>query len=155
MNFRGTLTEQDYVAAQFLHLRPRPVLAFVGVLLIAAYGLVLFLSPSPWTFGIAAYLVVSFLVYMPWKAKRNFRQYAALSEPVFVEVRSDGIHFKRQNGEGLLPWAHVRKWRHNQRLLLLYPANNIFHLIPVHFFSSQSVYAEFIEEVRKHAGSAT
>lgn len=155
MKFGGTLSEKDYVAAQFLHLRPRPVFAFIGVFLLAAYALVLFVFPSLLTFGVAVYLVGSFLLYVPWRARRNFRQYAALSESVSVEVHPDGLRFTRKNGEGLLPWSEIRKWRRNQRLLLLYPASNIFHLLPSHFFASSEAYIEFINETEKRVGPAT
>jgi len=105
--------------------------------------------------AVAAYLVLWLFVFIPWRAKRSYKQYKALSEPVSVEVRDDGLFFKRENGEGLLPWSHIVKWRQNKKLLLLYPTNNVFHLIPHHFFSTPEAFSAFKEVIRGHVGNAT
>src|SRR5689334_14765036 len=107
----GIITERDYVAAQFLHIRPRRALAIVGVLLVAAFIWTLVVAPSPLMFGIIAYLVVWFGLYIPWRAKRNYRQYKQISERISIEIREDGLFFSAKNGTNLVPWSHIFKWR--------------------------------------------
>jgi hypothetical protein len=87
-------------------------------------------------------LAIYFFLLMPLKAKKNFRRYKALSEPVKVTIQDNGIHFKRENGEILVPWAYVEKWRYNKALILLYPTGNIFYMLPRHLFSPTESFQE-------------
>jgi|SRR5581483_7444964 len=153
MHFGGTLRESDYVAAQFLHARPRPVFAAVGLLLLLAFVWALAASASAAMFGVLVWLVAFFVLYLPWRAKRNFRQYKALSERVSAEVREDGLFFKRETGEGLVPWSHVNKWRVGKALVLLYPSSNVFYLIPSHFFPDPEAFALFVATLRGRLGN--
>jgi hypothetical protein len=152
----GIIAEADYVRSQYLYIRPSPGLgwAVIGVV-IAALIIGAIVASLPWIIaGVAAYLALWLLVFIPWHAKKNYRQYKALSEPVSIEVRDDGLFFKRDNGEGLVPWSHIVKWRQNKTLVLLYPASNIFHLIPSHFFPTHEAYEEFVTVVKGRCGNA-
>lgn len=154
MRIEGIIKESDYLRSQYLHLRPRPIFAIIGLLLLLLFLWALIRSQS-WGIGAAlVYLALWFLVLIPWQAKKNYRQYKALSEPVSVEVQQDGLFFKRENGEGLVPWSHIIKWRQSNTLLLLYPASNVFHLIPSHFFPTNESFSEFKEIIRKNIGNA-
>jgi len=155
MAIQGTLCESDYLAAQRLHLKPRPMLAVVGVaLVIAALGAA-YVGRSWWLILALAYLAGVFFIYMPFKQRRTFKQYKALSEPVTVEIRDDGLFFKRANGEGLVPWSYITKWRTNGKLLLLYPASNVFHLVPASFFPNQGSFIEFVKLIEAKVGKAS
>ncbi len=132
----GTILEGDYVRAQYLHIKPRPLFAVLGLLILIMVVVVFLFMPNWILAGALAYLILWAGFLIPWFAKKNYRQYKAISEPMTLEVREDGIFFKRKNGEGLLPWMDIVKWRQNKSLFLLYPANNLFHLVPKHFFSN-------------------
>lgn len=154
MRIEGIVREADYIRSQYLHLRPRPVLAALGILIL---GLLIWalLSVPGWILPAAvAYLSLVFLVILPYRGRRNYRQYKALSEPTTIELRDEGIFFKRTNGEGLLPWSQIIKWRESKTLVLLYPANNMFHLVPRHFFATPDAFATFKEALRSRVGSA-
>lgn len=155
MHIKGTILEQDYVSAQFLHLRPRRSVAILGLLLLLLMLWTFVIAPSALVIGVFVYFVVFLFLYIPWRAKRNYHQYKALSETVSIDIMDEGLFFKRQNGEGLLPWAQILRWRSNRKLLLLYPASNIFHLVPSHFFSGPAEFAEFVATVRARLGKAT
>jgi hypothetical protein len=72
-----------------------------------------------------------------------------------MEVREDGLYFKRQNGEGLVPWSHILKWRHNKKIILVYPVANVFYMIPSHFFSTSEGYAALVKNIEARIGNAT
>ncbi|WP_140637245.1 YcxB family protein [Methylibium rhizosphaerae] len=152
---QGTISERDYVASQFLHLRPRPALAVVGLVLVALFAVGLVVARSVAMWGVAAYLVGLFAVYIPWNAKRTYRQYKAIQEPVIIETSEEGLRFRRPNAQEVLPWSHVRKWRHSKHLVVLYPTANIFHLVPSHFFATQQLFGEFVAALKERIGDAT
>jgi hypothetical protein len=155
MAIQGALTESDYVAAQFLHMRPRLVFAVYGGLLLALTLWAAAEAGSAVLIGCLAILAAYFALLIPFLAKRNFRSYKALAESVTVEARVDGLFFRRLNGEGLLPWADIRKWRQNKRLVLVYPANNIFHMIPRRFFENDESFKQFTALLETRVGKST
>jgi hypothetical protein len=151
---QGSLKEADYLAAQWLHIRPRPVFAIVGIMLLGGALAALYASRS-WSFaGVLVILCLSFL-YMPFQSRRLFRQYRALSERMTIAVRDDGLYVTTETGEGLVPWSYVIKWRYNDRLLLLYPANTVFYLLPSHLFPSSEAFHDFVALVKSKLGKAT
>lgn len=153
MVVEGTISEADYVAAQYLHMRPRPVFAIVGLLLLALFVWVIVESRSLVVIFAIVYPMVLFAIIIPWRAKRNFRQHKALSEPISIEIRENGLHRKSQYGESLTPWPHIHHWRQGRRLLLLYPASNMFYIIPGHFFPSPDEYEAFVDSIKAQLGN--
>jgi hypothetical protein len=152
---QGALTLADYLAAQRLHLKPRPIFAVVGGILLLAALAAMSLAPS-WELGLAlAVLAGMFFAYMPLKARRTFKQFKALSEPMVIELREGGLFFKSANAEGLVPWSHLIKWRRSRTLVLLYPASGFFYMLPSRFFPSQSAFAHFMNAVEINLGKAT
>jgi hypothetical protein len=152
---QGALTLADYLAAQRLHLKPRPAFAVIGVVLVLLLLAALILSPS-WELGLAlTVLAAMFFVYTPLKARRTFRQFKALSEPMVVERREGGLLFKSANGEGMVPWSHILKWRRSPTLILFYPASGFFYVLPSRFFSDQAAFSRFVNAVEAKLGRAT
>ncbi len=154
MTVTGQLKEVDYVAAQFLHLRPKRVFAVIGLFLLCLVVWAMVFAQSYWFLLVLIYLAVFFAFIIPFKAKRNFRQYKVLSEPLTMEVREDGLFFKRTNGEGLVPWSHIVKWKNNKKLAILYPARNLFYMVPNHFFASPVEFQEFVDTLKERLGKA-
>lgn len=152
MAIGGQLTEADAVAAQYLNLRPRLAFTVAGSLLLALCAWAFWHGRSLVLLACVAFLGLHFGFWMPFQARRRFRQHQALSEPMSIGVREDGLFFRRQNGEGLVPWSHIVKWRHNPRLVLLYPASNVFHLVPRHFFPEAQAYADFLATLHARIG---
>lgn len=151
----GTLQQRDYVRAQFLHMRPRRSFAVVGALLLLLFCVaVVFGGGALPLLAMLAILVVQFFVYVPWRARRAFGQYKALSEPFSMMVREDGLYFEREHGSGLLPWSQIRKWKSNRDLILLYPADHIFHMLPRHFFATGSDFFKFQSTLEARIGKS-
>ncbi len=155
MAIHGTVSESDYLAAQRLHMKSKYVVRGVAIVLLAAALVAALTGESWWLIGALCYFVGIFFVYLPIKHRRTYRQYKALSEPVTVEIREDGLFFKRAHGEALVPWGHIAKWRSNGKLLLLYPAGTLFYLVPARFFPNQESFAELVKLVEVKVGKAT
>lgn len=151
----GTLNVADCVDAKWLHFS-RPMLLVIFLLYIAAVDLLLWMIQVPfWVLAaLPPILFATVGIAVPWHAKRSFRVYEAMSEPFSVDVRPEGLFFKRTDGESLLPWGHVLKWRRNRKVLTLYPTTNIFHVIPARLFADAQAYEAFAELLEKRVGGA-
>lgn len=149
------MTEQDCVSAQYLHMRPRRILAVLGAVILVGIVVAFVVHPSFIGAGFIAYFVILFFVLIPWGGRRSFRRNKAAFDYVSIEVREDGLSFKGKTNEFLMPWSHIRKWRYNNRVLLVYPVDKVFFPIPRHFFSTSEVYVAFLENLKARTGNAT
>ena len=131
------ITEADYVRAMQLHARMgRWQLAALAVLLLAlAAGAVL--GPAPLRPAFVGGLAGAAIVVaggrwgvLPWLARRHYRRYRMIHEPFTVQLRDDGVRFASPQGDGLLLWTHILKWRSGPHDLLLYPMPRLFHIVP-------------------------
>ena len=152
MLIEGVVSERDYVAAQFLHLRPRRIFSIIGVVLVTLFLAVTIAMPSIYSFGVLSYLLGYFFIFIPWWAKKTYRQYKAASEPFSIELREKGLYFVRENAQGLIPWNEILKWKCNKKLLLLYPASSLFCVLPLSIFKSQDDTVAFQDELKKRVG---
>jgi len=159
----GQISERDFIHATFLHIRPRPSFALLGIVLAglavwATYTALL--SGGSVTLAVLlvasqAYLLAFFLVYLPWRARRTYRQYKAVALPFAAELLADGVHFENELGASTVPWSHVRRWREGKSMFLLYPTEVLFYIVPKSAFSSPALVAEFRTSLERHLGSAT
>lgn len=144
MKFSGTVSESDFLKSQYLHLMPNLIFSILGVLICLAAFMVLVFAFSWILLACVAYFVLYFGIFIPWRAKKLYREYTAIQEPVTVNVSDEGLEFISERGQGVLPWIDIRKTKSNKTLILIYPNSSIFHVIPSHFFTSPEEYKEFI-----------
>lgn len=153
MTVHGQISEKDFISSQFLYMRPRPIFSASVIIVLS---LIVWAIWPKGTFVFLGCLVALILwfVYIPFQSKRTYRQYKAMSEPVEMQVRDDGLFFRRENGEGLVPWSHIIKWRYNRKLILLYPTSNLFYMVPLSFFNSLGDYQAFQQVLKERIGNA-
>ena len=152
MEFRGTFTASDLVAAQWLHVRPRPAYALVGI---AILGTAIFATwhsfskPNP---GSNAWLLLGSVVLIgasalwTWhRTTRTFRQRKDLQRAIRFETTDSGLITENETGRGTTPWSDFLRWKENERLFLLYLSDDMFHIVPKSFFGAKDDVPEFRE----------
>lgn len=160
IEIEGKITEKEHAAAQWLHIKPRPVFAFVGIVLIIVALSVLWLSffgPYYQPNGFVRWAVLALLIYMflywviiqPLKWKRIYRQQKSLNRPFSLEVTEQGISAKSENMEGNTPWAGYQRWREGNGVFLLYWSDVLFQIIPFRFFQNGEQMKEFKNILRQ------
>jgi len=152
------LTEKEHAAAQWLHQKPRPAFAFLGVLLLIVAIGVLWLSffgslakddgATRWAVLIfVVYIMLHWSMILPMKWRRIYRQQKSLQRPYSLEITDQGIAGKSENGEGVVPWGDYVRWKEGNGIFLLYLSDPLFQVIPFRYFHFQT--DEQIEEFRK------
>lgn len=158
-----TLVEDDYVAANRLHLLSQYRGAGpVGVLciLIISYILVLaapfaglqlpemvhLLIPALllWLLGARS---LNYLWLVPRATRRLFRQQKTLHRPMTYSWSQAGLKVTNESGEWLFAWADYLKLAENGTIMLLYEGPRLFQMLPKRFFT-----AEQLADLRHHAG---
>ncbi|AXQ27648.1 YcxB family protein [Solimonas sp. K1W22B-7] len=150
---QGRIGEGDYVAAQFLHLRPGPLpLAALG-LLVAGCVVGLALTRSPVLLSTCAALASYVVLVMPWRARRRYRANPAIARPVRIAIDAEGLRFDRGGREQALRWDQIGRWRGSRQLVLLYPVESGFYLVPAAFFARAEDFDAFTALLRDRVGS--
>jgi hypothetical protein len=150
VELRGTPTATDLVAAQWLHIKPRPAYAIVGIALLvcATWGIwysfsVPSLRGNGWLLVGSVGLIAVLAVWTRYKAIRTYGQIRALQRAIRLEPTEAGLLSESETGRGTTPWSDFLKWTEGNGLFLLYISDDMFHIVPKRFFSSKEDIAEF------------
>lgn len=157
---QGTFTERDLRDAGWTNLRPRRSLAVVGIILVALFCWVLWYAffgsrPfEPWwmrwlMLAIAAYFVVLFAIWIPYKVRRTYRQRKDLQRPCTYLPSDSGLGAETEGAQGVKPWADYLKWKEGRSSFLLYMSDHMFQIVPKHFFSSAEELDAFRNLVKR------
>ena len=150
----GVISESDYTSAQYLHMRPRRPFVVLGAIIVLLLVVASVLSRSWLLFSVSVGLIGWYYLYIPWCSKRSYRQYKAISRPFEIELTEDGYKTTGENGEGTIPWGDFIKFRQSDDVFLLYPSDNMFYVVPQHFFDSRETFEGFVVEVKRRTAHA-
>lgn len=150
MKIQAKLTAEDYVQAQFLHLRPRPVFKWLGALLVLLALLAVGASTwacmqgrGPWhrpviLVATLSYLFIWFRLWLPRKTRKIFAQQKLLHEPMEIEITPAGFSTTATYGTSHLEWRALHKYKAGKELMLVYQSDVIFHMFPRRWFASDA-----------------
>ena len=166
MNLQIQLTPEDYIQANYLNMRPRPVFKWAGYVILLLAVLVLGISsfqvlshggnvlvPAVLA-GSLAYLAFLFGFVYPARIRKLFRQQKTLQSPYRMEVTHEWMLTQHETGESKLTWDYFRKWREGGNIFTVYQSDVLMHLFPKRCFASLQELAQFRELLREKLGPA-
>ena len=137
MKTEYTITENDYVRAMKLHSRftsKMTALFLVAATLLGAaaiYGSSLFRGAAlGGLIGAVVVVVLGQYVLNPLLAKRHYKKYKAIQDPVQIALNDEGIEFSTADSNGMIRWKKFLKWRQNDDYLLVYLMPRMYYIIP-------------------------
>lgn len=151
MNCSYKLTETEVVSAMQLHGRGSNKtllmlsIAAIALVLLGAltdFGAIGFAGAISGLFG---YFAVLYLI-IPFNAKRQYKQHAALRSEMTLSVSQQGISFKNKSGESTLQWDEIDKWKRGKGVILLYISSNMFHMVPSRALSNEDEFSILLTE---------
>ena len=161
-----TMTEEDYISASFLHLRPRPAFKWAGLVLVV---LALVAVAAPFCTGaprhiqflvsaslasLIVYFAVAFFVWMPFRCRKTFRQQKTMQLPYTLDFTNECVITKAEYGEAKLTWDFFRKWKEGKTLFTLYQSDPIMQVVPKRVFASPGEMSAFRELLVRKIGPA-
>ncbi len=156
------ISEKDYVGAMKLYSKITPKIAAIsGVVVIALLIASIFGCGAIQAGAIGGLIggaVVALLgryLVNPILARRHYRKYKAIQEPITISLKEEGVHFSSPDGEVLLKWEQVLKWRQNDEYLLIYPMPRMFHIIPKSIAGSGFELSPIISSLQDRIGNET
>jgi hypothetical protein len=144
MRVEFRITEDDYANAVQFHqwrsaLRWRSTMIsatglIVLILLILAVwweeAATLLIFLVVWLALLVVFLVTYMYTGVPYIARRTYRRYKAIQEPMTIELADEVLRLSSLVGEANLPWRMIVQWRQNNRFVLVYTMPRLFYLVP-------------------------
>jgi YcxB-like protein len=146
---RGSFTFEDFTRAQWLNMRPRTFLRWLGWIFLVVYSGVLLTSgiqflrtgnglrPLLFFLFIVTYLLYLRFIGLPRAWRRMFEQQKSWSLPLDAEFSAEGVHWKSEIGDARMPWSYFRKWKSGEHTFLLYQSDVFMNVVPKRFLSEE------------------
>lgn len=159
------LSEPDFVAARSLSMRPRPWLRTVGIVMAVLYGMILCLAliqslrtGEAWhvtliLWALALVLAWHFLVGVKRYSRKLFRQRKGVLDS-HCRLTEDALEMTNDQGHGSLRYDRLTKWRENEDLILVYPSDDLFFILPKRCFDPRGL-VHLRQRLTEHLGKAT
>jgi hypothetical protein len=162
MKVQYRITEDDYAnAARFAawrHFFTRPsataLVAFGAALLCIG----LWMRPAValiFAIAVAVFVIlyaVGLFVLTPRRARRHYRQYKAIREPIAAELTETGVRFSNGDGEAILPWSKVFQWRQNAQFILIYGMPVLYYIVPKSIAREGFDIPLLVQRLAEHVG---
>jgi YcxB-like protein len=142
MKVQYRITEDDYASLARFHAwrqfiaRPSTMTLAAGGIVVVLLGIGLWTHPEIVPFlavvvaGGAIGGAFGLFIHTPFRARRHYRQYKGIQEPITAELTDAGINFSVPDGEANLPWSKVLQWRQNDQFVLIYPMPVLYYIVP-------------------------
>ncbi len=161
MEAEFTISEDDYAHAVRLG---SPLARWrIAVLVLMGLGLMggAVVAPPPWREAsllgllvLLAVVAVSRLILVNTMARRSYRRYKAMQQPVRAEFTEEGLAMRSGDGQGLLRWQNMLQWRQDDELILIYLAPRLFHIVPKSIASQGFDLARLLRALEEKVGTA-
>jgi hypothetical protein len=159
MELRGTLSARDVLAAQWLHIKPRPTYTVIGVLLLIAATWALWFSFSVrdlrengWLLVGSLVVIVAFGLWLPYRTVRTYGQRKGMQRQLRMVPTEAGLVGENETGQATVPWTDFLKWKEGNGAFLLYISDDMFHIVPKRFFQSATDIASFRDMLTARVG---
>jgi len=153
-----TLSESDVLAGNRLAMRRsvrKGLPRFALILIMIALGITLFAyamnsQPLPIVAilfakvfaiysAVGGVIMLILLFVMPkQRAKKNMAQMPALGREQMVAWDNTTIAFTSHYGNVQVPFADLHQWAADDGIVIIYPADHLFHMIPERLFNAPS-----------------
>ncbi len=164
MKINIQLTEEDYIQATYLHIRPRPLFKWASYILVAFLLFTLVASifvavahpeqiyPPILMGGLFVYFWFIFGVWTPRRCRKTFRQQKALQLPYSFEFNDENFIARAEYGETKLTWDYLRKWKEGKTIFTVYQSDRIMQMIPKRCFTSPEEMTQLRELLTRKIG---
>ncbi len=158
VTFKLQTTLKEFIAAHYLHLRPRRAFGIPGSILLVLFLAVLlkewcrpggFDAADGFATFFAVWMLLYFVAFLPYRARKTFMQNKFRLHESEGQIDESGLHFRSDLGESHLPWDHFIKWKESKRLLILYPVDTQFLILAKRCLGSAEAVAEALSIIGK------
>lgn len=164
MRFTCKLEPSDCRRAAWVDIKPRPVFAVVGIVM-------MIIALAVFTLGLhrlaktgeglvfviclgasLAYMGLYVFAWQPRRFSRLYKQQKLLQGEFTFEITDEHLVSRDSHGETKLPWSVFHKWKSADDIVILYQSDTLFHAFPSRWFPSVEDFQHFKGILRSHLG---
>ena len=156
------ISEEDYVRAMKLSSKISPrikaiyAVAVLALVFVAAFGSTAVIGGvAGGLIGGGAVAVLARLLVNNFLARRHYKKYKAIHEPINIRLQEEGIELSTSDGRVLVRWEKIVKWRQNEAYFLVYPMPRLYHIIPKSISDSGFDLSALVTALRDKVGKET
>ena len=161
------IRDSQYIDASKLYAKFTSKRALVYLLLLVVPILLYIFRSVHWVVEVSIYGVVGGLggaliseviarfLISPFQVKKQYRAYKAAHQSATVALKEEGLYFTSRDGNGLLRWEHIFKWRENDEFILVYQNQRLYNIIPKIIESKEFQIDDLKRKLREHVGKDT
>ena len=144
-----TIEEDEFCNAQWLHLKPRPLVGALYLFGAALYTVIVAIRLYQWLSGslppasalftpiLAALLIAYFTIYLPGKFKKAYREHETVREPFEMVITEEAFRASSEPEEEAVPWENFFRFKEGKKVFLVYQEGNLFNIIPKRLLSEK------------------
>lgn len=113
-----------------------------------------FTKPAAFIYDIVPYILMLMIVYavirkvnIPRIVRKTIRLQKSLSDPVHFRWTNDSLSISSKNGNSTVPLSDFACWLANEKVVLLFHSQSLFHFIPRRAFPDNAVWKSFLQTV--------
>lgn len=158
------LKPEDYIKAQYLHMRPSPWLKYLGIALLSLCLVIVVASAfssiafeqvastfAPLLFLGLLYAFILFVI-LPWNVRRVFAQQKTLQGEYETIISPEMIETTSEHGTTRMRLSDFYKYKVSKDIILLYQSQALFHMFPRRFFTSEEDFNTFLSYLEANLG---
>ena len=147
----GTISQADYLNAQKLHRARSAEWYYLTSLVAFALGLLIYflfnrniglIVACAGIGGVVGELLMS-TVYLPRQVRRLHNQQKDLASPFTYQWDSMFLEAQGISGQSKRAWKNYAKYKEDEKIFLLYHADNLFEMFPKRWFRDEAQVSEF------------
>ena len=92
--------------------------------------------------GALGYFGLSYLVVLPYRTRKIFRQQKTLQRPYDIRLSEEVLESVSEDGRVKMPWKNFHKYKMSKEMILVYQSDAIFHMFPKRWFAEEQ-FLEF------------
>lgn len=157
----GTMTADDFIAAQRLHFRKWRKRQHLILGIVAAAGVVA-MGIGPFMLGAILLgagaggsigAIVQYKRTLPRAWRKLFEQQKSLQQPFQYRWDDAGLHLSTPLAQATRPWPHFTRRTEDAETLLLYHSDAMFELIPKRWFENARLPEDLEALLSRYVGS--
>lgn len=138
---RYAIAQNDLVSAMRLTLRrqlTRPFPIGIAITICVLLAIVLQLGGmdhfpvliTACVLALPVIIFLTFVVFIPWQARRQYTQAALLREETTLEWSKEKVKLSGQHGHADLPWTIFHAWNENSQLFVIHQSDALINIVP-------------------------
>lgn len=145
-----TLSEDNYLAAQYLHSGSKSLI--FSAVIAAGYAALVFSTIDFVTAAFASGVVTVLIITLPppirrYRQRKVFHEQKGLHDSFTISFDDQFLEWKCESGNARIRWEHFLRYKEDDQIFVLYESRNLMRIVPKEAFTDDAELVRFREKL--------